>query len=403
MALSSEKMALYSERIGLLDVEDIPEEYVEHCKNEAATSIQSYLTRQLQSSDTIVYVGNVGHSLDFSDIKRYDSTFIIYFNTRKWDSLREEIKSRPTYDISKFITHPALENIYSALFHWESMYRNGDITLDECMFGLYMEYIELTNEGSNDMEEFQDKAGGIELTSTDADKKIDHVTTKDLKDMIANTNCPEAKKDLEKALALMEQALEKNKSLSQKLTALMSKYPDQDVLAQFVKYDDVSKLLNEDTDLARTLLNDIIKSNIDNDVIAIRILQQLEYCSYPETKDMVLECFSKISKYHLYIFDFFPDYFEEKKLDASKVLKRILENPDSSITKAFIYGPDRSSDNYVEDRIYLFDNKRENRFNILMGYEYIGEETTTTYHMRQNRNKQIQGTAYAELVKDGPV
>jgi len=212
------------------------------------------------------------------------------------------------------------------------------------------------------------------------------------------------------ALESLHLALKKSKekTVAQKISSFCEseKCDIQKLLSEFIRFDDPAKLTYEDTDLSRSYIDIIFKDLISiyefADSVVIRFLQAAVSCN-AKTQDTILTRVQELSPtYDLCVFKLFPEKFVDMGFDALNTLQSIVDG-EINITVDCFLRKDWCAFDYYQHRHYLCDENRVERSNILMGYEYIGEETTTTYYMRKNRNKQIQGTAYAELVKDGPV
>ena len=315
----------------------------------------------------------------------------------RWDYMSETLTPLPIDgSFDHIFRDPMLEKVYDIYRKWSTMYDRA-MDFDECLRGMYKEFISLPSAKKNDGE----ASGSSEVSNVSELSERDISVEDSIRSMemlIKTTEDPEVKIHMGNALYSLRIVSRMTKTSGQRLSDFHVKYPD--ILEEFVKFDDPAKLLLEDTNVARKMLNTILAHEIDiqDDAMAVRILQQLVHCKYPATKKIVLDHFKALSpNYDICILEYFPKEFEEYGLDAKKALKYILTNQESSVMKAFIYGPDRNSEEYVEDRIYLFDNERLDRFNVDMNIEYFphGKDVQDAIYKRENR---IKGTVYQKFI-----
>ena len=167
-------------------------------------------------------------------------------------------------------------------------------------------------------------------------------------------------------------------------------------MKEFIKYDDPAKLLYEDTDLSRQYIETILKELVQKPKygvsVVIRILKGATVCN-KKTQKLVLKCMEELApKYNFYVFKLFPDEWLNFDFNEFDTLKQMSM---SSIETLNFMGMNVDADTYKDNKLYLFDNNRRDRYNLLMGLPCRDFTLKYLYN--------IAGTKYSKLIEDEPL
>lgn len=350
----------------------------EELKDQALEAIVKYL-----NDPNIVYRDTiVPNEWDYVFLTWYTGSHAIW--SYVWDNLKTIIGRKLPEGILCGVYDRKSDDILDILRDWRNRYLNGTVDLDECMRGMYKQYIRLNDVKGKEPEKPKEPAKSDQkplmiqplLTQKGFDGMFEFLQQHLEPDTLAK---------LDRFVPLVD-----------RIKHFQKLYPNENVLAQFVDYDDIGKLVTEDDrslDLVAEVLKDMLPSFEFPDTIVARCCQAAAMLDNTKVTSFMIKTVKQLpSRYHQYM-----KYFLEEDVRVKDI--RFCKSP---VLKGLLFGFDNELNEYDVHRLYLVDQGRLDPYNAYMGYPMEGEDIEECEQAIKQQYKNISGTAYGEMVKNQP-